>query len=132
MADSDAGDSATRPPAKSEANEASESARATTPSVRGGDVGAVAAGHAVVIAHPAAAGPGLPPISRRGVLKVGFWCGLGVMLATIGTTIVYGLYPRRAPANGGQQLIGTSEVSPFGGIISVGTVDQLAVGQKLH
>lgn len=132
MADSDAGDSATRPPAKSEANEASESGRATTPSVRGGDVGAVAAGHAVVIAHPAAAGPGLPPISRRGVLKVGFWAGLGVMLATIGTTIVYGLYPRRAPANGGQQLIGTSEVSPFGGIISVGTVDQLAVGQKLH
>ncbi|MBF6601237.1 MAG: Rieske 2Fe-2S domain-containing protein [Dehalococcoidia bacterium] len=98
----------------------------------GAGVGAVAAGHAVVIAQPAPLGPALPQVSRRGVLKVGFWAGLGVMLATIGTTIIYALYPRRAPANGGQQRIGTSEVSPFGGVIPVGTLDQLEAGQKIH
>ena len=54
------------------------------------------------------------------------------MLASIATTIVYSLYPRRAAANGGQQLFGTSEVSPFGGIIPVGAVDLLEPGKKIH
>ncbi|HEY7802312.1 MAG TPA: Rieske 2Fe-2S domain-containing protein [Dehalococcoidia bacterium] len=98
----------------------------------GAAVGAVAAGHAVVVAQPAPVGPPLPKVSRRGVLKVGFWAGLGVMLASIATTIVYSLYPRRAAANGGQQLFGTSEVSPFGGIIPVGAVDLLEPGKKIH
>jgi cytochrome b6-f complex iron-sulfur subunit len=54
------------------------------------------------------------------------------MLAAIGTTIVYTLYPRRAPAAGGQQLFGTSEVSPFGGKITIGPVSQIEAGNPVH
>jgi len=102
------------------------------PAERNGGGVAAPTGHAVVVARPAPVGPAMPTVSRRGVLKTGFWAGIGVMLAAIGTTIVYTLYPRRSSANGGQQLIGTSEVSPFGGVIPVGAVSQLEAGQKIH
>ncbi|HEX5480253.1 MAG TPA: Rieske 2Fe-2S domain-containing protein [Dehalococcoidia bacterium] len=88
--------------------------------------------HAVVVAKPAPVGPPIPTVSRRGVLRVGFWAGMGVMLAAIGTTIVYALYPRRTAAQGGQQRVGTSEVSPFGGVIPVGKLTQFDAGKPVH
>jgi cytochrome b6-f complex iron-sulfur subunit len=90
------------------------------------------AGHAIVIARPVPAGPVLPKVSRRGLIRVGFWAGMGAMLAAIGTTIVYTLYPFRRAAPGGQQLFGTSEVSPFGGKITIGAVTAIEAGKPLH
>jgi len=119
---------AEKPAAKKAAPE-----RAVAP--RAGD-GAVAAGggagHAIVIARPVPVGPTLPQVSRRGLLRVGFWAGMGAMLAAIGTTIVYSLYPRRAPAPGGLQLFGTSEVSPFGSQIPVVDVAAIEAGKPIH
>ena len=60
----------------------------------GGMVAAGAGSHAVVIAPAAQAGPALPPVSRRKVLLISFWTGMGVMLLGIVTTIVNMVYPR--------------------------------------
>ena len=76
--------------------------------------------------------PGMPNCVASQASSSQLLGGMGVMLAAIGTTIVYSLYPRKSAANGGQQLLGTSEVSPFGGVITVGNLDQLEAGQKLH
>ncbi len=101
---------------------------------RGAASGALAsdAGHAIVVAQPRQVGPTLPEVSRRGVLKIAFWSGLGAVLAAIATTIVYSLYPRRAPAPGGQQLFGTSVVPPFGGVIPVGKLTDFKAGEPVH
>jgi cytochrome b6-f complex iron-sulfur subunit len=80
---------------------------------------ATAGGHAIVIAQPAPAPAiGMPQVSRRGVLRVAFWTGLGAMLLGIASTTIYSLWPRA--------------VSGFGSPIFVGTIDQLEPGQKLH
>jgi cytochrome b6-f complex iron-sulfur subunit len=80
---------------------------------------ATANGHAVVIAQPPPpAGMAMPQVSRRGVLRVAFWTGLGAMLLGITSTTIYSLWPRA--------------VAGFGGRIFVGTVDQIDPGQKLH
>jgi cytochrome b6-f complex iron-sulfur subunit len=123
----DEGAAAEKPAAKKPAERA-VAARAGNGAVAAGG----GAGHAIVIARPAPVGPALPKVSRRGVIRIGFWVGLGTMLAAIGTTIVYTLYPRRAPAPGGQQLFGTSEVSPFGGKITIGAVSTIETGKPLH
>ncbi|MHB8376139.1 MAG: QcrA and Rieske domain-containing protein [Dehalococcoidia bacterium] len=99
---------------------------------RPGAVAATTGGHAIVVAQPAPVGPVLPKVSRRGVLRIGFWAGLGVMLASIGSTIVYSLYPQRTLVPGGQQLFGTSEVSPFGSQISVGPLSLFEEGKPVH
>ena len=87
----------------------------------GGALAAAGAGApAVVVVQPAPAGLQVPQVSRRKVLLVGFWAGMGAMLLGIVTTIINSLYPR--------------DVGGFGGSVFVGTVDQLkgAPGQKLH
>jgi cytochrome b6-f complex iron-sulfur subunit len=56
------------------------------------------------------------PVTRRGLLRVTFWAGLGAGLATIGGTIVDMLYPRG--------------VTGFGGVVAAGTTDQLPPGEK--
>ena len=87
----------------------------------GGALAAAGAGApAVVVVQPAPAGLQVPQVSRRKVLLVGFWAGMGAMLLGIVTTIINSLYPR--------------DVAGFGGTVFVGTVDQLksAPGQKLH
>ena len=101
-------------PAKAEA----ETTVAKAPA--GGGALATAGGPAVVVVQPAPAGVQMPNVSRRKLMIIGFWSGMGAMLLGIVTTILYSLYPRN--------------VAGFGGSVYVGTVDQLkgAAGQKLH
>ncbi len=82
--------------------------------------GAIAAspGHAVVIAQPRAATPMvLPKVSRRGLVLIGFWGGMGAMLLGIVVTILNSLYPRG--------------ITGFGSRIFVGTIDDIQPGQKV-
>ncbi len=89
--------------------------RAAAP--RGGMVAAGSGGHAVVVAPTPAAGPHLPAVSRRKVLLIGFWTGMGAMLLGIVTTIVNTLYRRG--------------VAKLSGIHPTGfTVDTLKPGDK--
>ncbi len=55
-------------------------------------------------------------ISRRGLLRVTFWAGLGAGLAAIAASTVDFLYPRG--------------IAGFGGVVSAGTVDQFPPGTK--
>jgi cytochrome b6-f complex iron-sulfur subunit len=94
-----------------ESTEKAPARRAASP------VAAGASGHAVVIAQPALpAQPILPKVSRRNVVIIGFWAGMGAMLLGIAATIVNNLYPRN--------------VTGFGSSIFVGTVDSIDPGQK--
>jgi len=80
---------------------------------------ATPAGHAVVVAQPALPStPILPKVSRRNVVIIGFWTGMGAMLAAIAVTIVNTLWPRN--------------VTGFGGSVFVGTVDKIGPGEKFH
>ena len=86
----------------------------------GGGALAAAGGPSIVVVQPAPAAFQLPQVSRRKVLLIGFWGGMGAMLLGIVTTIINSLYPRN--------------VTGFGGTVFVGTVDALkgAPGQKVH
>ena len=87
------------------------------PVANGGQVVAAGAGApAVVVMQPAA--PSMPAISRRKVLLIGFWAGMGAMLLGIVSTILTILYPRG--------------ITGFGSKIFVGTVDALDPGKKVH
>jgi hypothetical protein len=87
------------------------------PAASGGHVVAAGAGApAVVVMQPPA--PTMPAISRRKVLLIGFWAGMGAMLAGIAATILTSLYPRG--------------IKGFGSTIFVGTIDALAPGAKIH
>ena len=55
-------------------------------------------------------------ISRRGLLRVTFWTGLGAGIAAIAASTVDFLYPRG--------------VVGFGGVVSAGTLDQIPPGEK--
>jgi cytochrome b6-f complex iron-sulfur subunit len=93
-----------------------EKAPATRP---GAPVAAGAGGHQVVVAQPAPVagrGPALPKVSRRNVVIIGFWAGMGAILASIAATILNNLWPRN--------------VTGFGSTVFVGTVDQFGVGTK--
>lgn len=57
-------------------------------------------------------------VSRRKLLLIGFWTGMGAMLLGIVSTIVTSLYPRG--------------IAGFGSKIFVGTIDALAPGKKMH
>ncbi len=57
-------------------------------------------------------------VSRRKVLLIGFWTGMGAMLLSIVSAILTSLYPR--------------SIAGFGGKIFVGTIDALAPGKKMH
>ncbi len=89
-----------------------------TPVVRSGGAVSAAGGHAVVLAPPAPVGPALPQVSRRGVMRIAFWSGMGAMLAGIGATILNSLWPRG--------------VTGFGGKILVGNISALEPGKKLQ
>jgi cytochrome b6-f complex iron-sulfur subunit len=84
----------------------------------GGAVAAGAGGPAVVVVPQPAAGMAMPQVSRRRVLAIGFWAGLGAMMLGIVYAILQILYPRG--------------ITGFGSSVFVGTVDQLAPGDKLH
>ena len=60
--------------------------------------------------------PGEPVVSRRSVLRFGFWTGLGAVLAGIGGLAVNMLWPRG--------------VTGFGGVVSAGEVSQFPPGSK--
>lgn len=83
----------------------------------GGQMIAAGAGAPSVVVAQAPI-PSLPKISRRKVLLIGFWTGMGAMLLGIVTTILSSLYPRG--------------ITGFGSTIFVGTIDALAIGQKIH
>ena len=57
-------------------------------------------------------------VSRRNVLLIGFWTGMGAMLLGIMSTILTSLYPRG--------------IAGFGSKIFVGTIDALEPGKKMH
>ncbi len=100
------------------ADETKEAASEKTVVIGSGAAMSASGGHAVVIAQPRpVAPPILPKVSRRGVVIVGFWSALGLMLAGIGYTIVDMLYPRG--------------IIPFEREIVVGTVDSLVPGKPV-
>jgi cytochrome b6-f complex iron-sulfur subunit len=102
---------------KTEAKERRVAPAVEKPAASGGQVVAAGAdGSAVVVMQPAA--PALPAISRRKVLLIGFWAGIGAMLAGIAATIITTLYPRG--------------IKGFGSTIFVGTIDALEPGKKIH
>ena len=57
-------------------------------------------------------------VSRRKVLVIGFWAGMGAMLLGIVSTILTILYPRG--------------IAGFGSKIFVGAIDALEPGKKMH
>lgn len=79
---------------------------------------------AVAPAAPAQAVASLkqPPIwervSRRGVLRGGFWAGLLATLAGLGAVLLDLIYPRK--------------VTGFGGTVSAGNVAEIAPGEKIR
>jgi cytochrome b6-f complex iron-sulfur subunit len=90
----------------------------TAPTTTTGAPVAAAGGHAVVMAQPAPVSTALlPKVTRRNMVIIGFWAGMGATLLAIGATIVNNLYPRN--------------VTGFGGTIFAGSVDQLEPGQKI-
>jgi Rieske Fe-S protein len=99
------------------AEESAKPEKAVAKAGGGGMVAAGAGGHAVVVAPAPVPGPGLPSISRRKVLLIGFWTAMGAMLLSIVVTILNTLYPR-----GVARLTG---VHPTGW-----TVDTLQPGDK--
>ena len=56
------------------------------------------------------------PVSRRGILRLTFWAGLGAGLAAIAGSTIDFLYPRG--------------ITGFGGVVNAGTVDQFPPGTK--
>jgi cytochrome b6-f complex iron-sulfur subunit len=61
---------------------------------------------------------GLPPVSRRTLMRIGFWTGLGLALAGSGGVALYELYPRG--------------ITGFGGKVSPGKVSDFPPGSKTH
>mgnify|MGYP000474589990 CR=1 FL=1 len=97
------------------ADETTEAASEKSPAVSTGAAVSASGGHAVVIAQPAPASQDiLPKVSRRGVVRIAFWSGIGAMLAAIGVSTINMLYPRG--------------VTGFGGRVFAGRVDQLTPG----
>ena len=94
-----------------------EPAADKSPVVSTGAAVSATSGHAVVIAQPRAELDLMPKVSRRGVVRVAFWGGLGAMLLGIVVTIINSLVPRG--------------VTGFGSKIFVGTVDQLEAGKPI-
>ncbi|HEY7270688.1 MAG TPA: Rieske 2Fe-2S domain-containing protein [Dehalococcoidia bacterium] len=72
-----------------------------------------AAGAAIAYERQAA-----PAVSRRGLIRITFWTGLGAGLAALGASLIDFMYPRG--------------VKGFGGTFSPGTSDQFAPNTKTH
>ncbi len=88
-------------------------------SVSGRAIAAGGAGAPAVVIVPAApVGVTIPQVSRRKVLLIGFWTGMGAMALGIVATILNSLYPRG--------------ITGFGTTIAAGSLSALAPGQKIH
>lgn len=67
----------------------------------------------LIVVPRAAAGARLPSMSRRRLLLVGFWTGLGAMLVGGAVTVLNALYPRGAPRLAGKFVVANlSELPP--------------------
>ena len=67
--------------------------------------GAGGGSHPVIVVpapHPA---PLIPPISRRGVVRIGFWGAIGALLLGIGGTLVWFLRPNGVQKFGGKFVL---------------------------
>ena len=95
-------------------------AKAVVPASGGGRTVAAAgaSGPAVVVVQAPPAGIAVPQVSRRKVLLIGFWTGMGAMVLGIVVTILNSIYPRG--------------ITGFGTTIAVGAVESLTPGKKLH
>jgi cytochrome b6-f complex iron-sulfur subunit len=94
--------------------------KAVVPAAGGGRAVAAAGagGPAVVVVPAPPQGVTMPQVSRRKVLQIGFWTGLGAMVLGIFVTLLNSLYPRG--------------ITGFGTTISAGSVDALLPGKKIH
>ena len=97
------------PETKSEAK-----AKAVVPASGGGRTVATAGGPAVVVVPAPSGGIEIPDISRRKVLQIAFWGGMGAMMLGVVATILNSLYPRG--------------ITGFGTTIAVGNVKDLVAG----
>jgi cytochrome b6-f complex iron-sulfur subunit len=92
---------------------------AVVPASGGGALAASGAGAPAVVVVPApSAGVQMPQVSRRRVLAIGFWTGMGAMVLGIVVTILNSLYPRG--------------ITGFGTTIAAGSIDALPPGKKIH
>ncbi len=57
-----------------------------------------------------------PAVTRRGILRVGFWTAMGVFLAGTSGALLDLIYPRH--------------ITGFGGVVAAGTVDKFPAGSK--
>jgi Rieske Fe-S protein len=76
---------------------------------------ATAGGHAVVIARPASPpGMALPKVSRRAVVRTGWWAGLFAMLGGIAIGLLDFMWSRTAQKLGGQFVldVNANEIQP--------------------
>lgn len=108
---------AEKPAAEKPAAEAK--GKAVAPAAGGGRaVAAGAGGPAVVVVPAPPVGVALPQVSRRKVLQIGFWTGMGAMVLGIFVTILNSIYPRG--------------ITGFGTTIAAGNVSTLEPGKKIH
>ncbi len=111
---------ATPPKPAPKAEKPAPAERAVVPATGGAMAAAGAGAPAVVVVRQPQPGLQIPEVSRRKVLLIGFWGGMGALMLAIVGTIINSLYPRN--------------VTGFGATVFVGTVDQLTANplQKLH
>jgi cytochrome b6-f complex iron-sulfur subunit len=60
-----------------------------------------------------------PLVSRRSILKIGFWSGIGAVVASAAACGVDLLYPRGVTGFGGRVNINPNEVPPPGGKVQI-------------
>ena len=71
---------------------------------------------AVVVRHHV---PGQPRVSRRAVLRIGFWTSLGAAISGATASGVSLLYPRRVSGFGGRVVVNAENIPPPGGKVQV-------------
>jgi len=63
--------------------------------------------------------PGEPVVSRRRVLQIGFWTGIGAGLAGLGAAALDFAYPRGVTGFGGTVSVSAADVPPPGGKVQI-------------
>ena len=71
---------------------------------------------AVVVPHHVA---GQPRVSRRAVLRIGFWTSIGAAVSAAVASGVNLLYPRRVSSFGGQVVVNAENIPPPGGKVQI-------------
>ena len=71
---------------------------------------------AVVVSHHI---PGQPRVSRRAVLRLGFWTSVGAAISGAVASGVNLLYPRRVSGFGGQVVVNADSIPPPGGKVQI-------------